>query len=169
MMGRVLADFPIEIRGINWEHVDFTGKRARYTPGSDYTQTGDEIRSSLGIVDMSPNTGLAPHDRPMRAFGNYTLCLTNEQKFFRDSFADAESFSFRFDPDHLRERVADALAHPKRYVELGRNVAKEFRKNRAPQDVARFLIDVASHVRAGCGPRPPGLQNYYQWAPAALE
>jgi hypothetical protein len=168
LMARVLADYPVDIRGINWEHVDFTGKRARFSAGSDYAATGADIREALGIIDMSPNTTLAPHDRAMRAFGNFTLCVTNEQRFFREHFQEWKSFSFRFDEASLRERVEDVLGHPKRSVELGIAVAQEFRRTRRPEDLARFMLDVAGHVRAGCGPQAAPLQNYFQWAPTKL-
>jgi hypothetical protein len=169
MMGRVLAEYPVDIRGINWEHLDFSGKRAHFSAGTDYEATGTDVRESLGIIDMSPNTGRAPHDRAMRAFGNFTLCITNEQQFFRENFKNWKEFSFRFTEESLRERVEDALAHPKRFVELGVAVAEHFRGTHRPEDLARFLLDVAGHVRAGCGPQLAPLQNYFQWAPTKLD
>jgi|KBSSwiStaDraftv2_1062776.scaffolds.fasta_scaffold00752_8 hypothetical protein len=166
MIGEVLADFPVEIHGFNWEHVDFSGKRATFVPGGDYLRSKDEMKGSLGIVDMSPNTHLAPHDRPMRAFGLYTLCLTNVQSYFTESFPDAATFTFRLDRDNLREKVADVLAHPKRYVELGIDVADKFRERHRPEDFGQYLLDTASHIRLGCGPRHPGLPNFFVWPPA---
>lgn len=67
MLGTVLAEFPVDIQGHNWEHVEFSGSRARYLPGGDYTESGSQIERALAIIDMSPNTQGAPHDRPMRA------------------------------------------------------------------------------------------------------
>ena len=49
-----VAEFPVEIRGFNWEHVDFAGKRATYVPGGDYTQSRSEIIGALRLIDMSP-------------------------------------------------------------------------------------------------------------------
>lgn len=166
MVADAIADFPVEIHGLNWEHMDFSGRRATYVPGGDYTQTRARILDSLGIIDMSPNTQKAPHDRPMRAFGLYSLCLTNEQRFFRENFANAESFSYRFEKDSIRARIADALANPKGYVELGADVAEQFMRDRRVGDMAQFLLDTASHVRLACGPRPDGLQDFFGWPPA---
>ena len=165
MVADVLADFPVEIHGFNWEHFDFSSRRATYVPGGDYTQSRGKIIESLGLVDMSPNTQRAPHDRAMRAFGLCTLCLTNKQRFFTERFTNSELFTYTFDRENLREKVADVLAHPKRYVELGLSVAEEFRRNRRPEDFAEFMLDTANHVRLACGPRPAGLQDFFVWPP----
>jgi hypothetical protein len=165
MIAEVLAEFPVEIHGFNWEHFDFEGKQATFVPGGDYTQSRDRIIASLGLVDMSPNTELAPHDRPMRAFGLCTLCLTNQQRFFSDHFENSEAFSYRFEKDHLRQKIADTLAHPKRSVELGLAVAEQFRRDHRPGDFAQYMIDTASHIRLASGPRHPGLQDFFVWPP----
>jgi hypothetical protein len=163
MVADVIADFPVLIQGFNWEHMDFTGRRAHYVKGGDYTQSRQQIIESLGLIDMSPNTQRAPHDRVMRAFGLCTLCLTNRQSYLDKHFTNAESFTYRFEPDSIREKVADALAHPKRYVELGLDVAEQFRKTHHSHDFAQYMVDTASHVRFTCGPRPDGLQPYFEW------
>src|SRR5271166_4126057 len=128
MIADVLADFPVEIHGFNWEHIDFAKRRAKFVPGGDYTSSRQEIIDSLGIIDMSPNTQRVPHDRPMRAFGLYTLCITNEQQYFREYFPESAAFSYRFVKEELRDKITDVLAHPKRYVELGAAVAEQFRQ-----------------------------------------
>jgi hypothetical protein len=165
MVADVLADFPVVIHGFNWEHFDFSGRRATFVPGGDYTTSRQHIIESLGMVDMSPNTQRAPHDRAMRAFGLWTLCLTNEQRFFKEQFAKSEAFSYRFDREQLASKIADVLEHPKRYVELGVEVAEQFRENRRPQDFAQFMLDTASHIRLASGPRPAGLQDFFVWPP----
>jgi hypothetical protein len=168
LIAQTLADFPVQIRGFNWEHVDFSGKRAAYIPGGDYKQSRADIIDSLGLIDMSPNTQLAPHDRALRAFGLCTLCVTNEQQFFKEQFKNADMFCYRFDKDHLREKVADVLAHPKRYVELGLDVSEQFRQDRRPQDFAQYLLDTAGLIRVACGPRPASAAGFFVWPPTKL-
>jgi hypothetical protein len=168
LIAQTLADFPVQIRGFNWEHVDFSGKSATYVPGGDYKQSRTEIIASLGLVDMSPNTQLAPHDRALRAFGLCTLCVTNEQRFFKEQFKNSEMFSYRFDKDHLREKVADVLAHPKRYVELGLDVSEQFRQDRRPEAFAQYLLDTAGLIRVACSPRPAGAASFFVWPPTKL-
>jgi hypothetical protein len=168
LVADVLADFPVEIHGFNWEHFDFSRRRATFVPGGDYTESRARIIDSLGIVDVSPNTQRAPHDRAMRAFGLCTLCLTNEQRFFKEQFTNSAMFSYRFEKDHLAAKIADVVANPKRYVELGLNVAEQFRYSRRPEDFAQFMLDTASHIRLASGPRPAGLQEFFAWPVANL-
>src|SRR5262249_16009013 len=93
LVADTIADFPVEIHGFNWEHMDFSGRRGKYIPGGDYSESRKWIIDSLGIIDMSPNTSRAPHDRAMRAFGLFSLCLTNEQRFFKEQLTNSEQFT----------------------------------------------------------------------------
>jgi hypothetical protein len=166
MVADALADFPVEIHGFNWEHFDFSHRRATYIPGGDYSESKQQIIDSLGIVDMSPNTQRAPHDRAMRAFGLCTLCVTNEQRYFKEQFSNSDLFSYRFEKEHLAAKIADVLEHPKRYVELGLDVAEQFRRNCAPHDFAQYMVDTASFIRLANGPRLAGLQDFFVWPPS---
>jgi len=163
-----LLDFPIEVHGVKWEHVDFRGKRAKLVPGGDYENSKQLINRSLALLDMSPNTGLAPHDRPLRAMGAYTLCLTNEQQWFTDRFEHSADFLFRFSRDDIQAKTADVLANPKRYVDLGVEVADTFIESQSPDAFGRFMLDVASYLRLDSSPRFPALQDYFAWPPEKL-
>ena len=158
-----LLDFPIEIHGDKWQHIDFNGRKATLVSGGNYAKSKNLIKNALGLVDMSPNTGLAPHDRPLRAMGMYTLCLTNEQKYFTERFTNHQAFSFRFEMESLQETIADVIAHPRRYVELGCEVAETFRRDQDPDTLGRHLLDVANCLRLGSSQRMQGLQDYFAW------
>lgn len=168
MMAEVLMDFPVEIHGHNWDHLDFSGKRCTFVNDVDYRKSQDYIRNSLGIIDMSPNTGMAPHDRPCRAFGMYTLCLTNEQPYFQEGFANYQDFSFKFDKESMRDKISDVLSRPKQYVELGIEVAETFRAANPPENFVRSMLETASAIRLACSSRPPNMQNFFDWPPSTL-
>jgi hypothetical protein len=168
-MAEVLKKFPVEIRGYNWEHVDFSRCRADYIPGGDYTASKELIKRALGVIDMSPNTSLRPHDRPLRAFGLYTLCITNEQTFFREHFPDrCSSFSFRFEKDSLEETIENVLARPRDFVELGIEVAESFRNQIDGMAFGRTILEIADCLRLGMGSGIAGLQNFFVWPPRKL-
>jgi hypothetical protein len=114
---------------------------------------------------MSPNTGLSPHERARRAFGAYTLCLTNYQEYFRCTFPNYESFSFRFTEASIQERVADVIAHPKQYTDLGIDVAETFQNGQDTDDTARYLLDMANMLRLETSQSVRGLQTYFAWPP----
>lgn len=168
LITEALLDFPIEVHGFNWEHVNFSGRRATLIPTADYTKSKALIKESLGIIDMSPNTGLAPHDRPMRAFGMYTLCLTNDQAYFKQNFEQCDGFSFQFEKESIQAKIADVISHPHRYVELGMQVAEQFRKNYEPDRFARFMLDIAASLRLNSTARFSNLQNFFVWPPEKL-
>ncbi len=169
LLAKVLMDFPVDMYGHNWEHLDFSGKKINFTPGGDYSRSTPMIRDSLGMIDMSPNTGLAPHERPLRAFGMYTLCLTNEQEFFRKNVALSGEFLFKFDDECVRSKVADVIAHPKRYVEVGLEAAETFRTDFPRLRFAERLVETAAALRLAHGDRTGELQPYFIWPPNALQ
>ena len=164
-----LLDFPIEVHGFNWEHVDFTNKRAKLVSFADHNASRGLIRESLGLLDMSPNTGLAPHDRPMRAFGMHTLCLTNDQEYFRRRVPQlCDAFTFRFEPESVQSKVADVLAHPRRYIDLGIEVASAIHQGHEPEVFGQFMIDLAKCLKLEGASRFPSLQPYFAWPPTSL-
>jgi len=158
------VDFPIEVRGTGWNHIDFAGSRATLVETCDYAESRQLIRECLGVLDMSPNTAGAPHDRVLRAFGSYTLCLTNEQEFL-----PAGAPSFRFQADSIQAAVAEALAHPARHVELGAEIAAIYRAQNPPEAGVADLIRTAELVRLNqVVERPAGLAPYFVWPPKSL-
>jgi hypothetical protein len=169
MMARALMDLPVQIRGIDWDHLDFTGKRATYIKNYDYQVSRGLIRESLGMIDMSPNTALGLHDRVCRSYGAYTLCLTNEQEFFRRDFPQYKDFSFPLEPEALKAKIADVIAHPARSVELGIEVAEAFRKVHTADAAIAHWIAVAGLIRLNQWPTtPPAMSAHFLWPPSSI-
>ena len=169
MVVEALLDLPILLNGYNWDHVDFSGRRLQYIPGGQYEASRTLIRESLAMLDMSPNTGLAPHDRALRAFGSHTLCLTNEQEFFASELPHSQDFFYRFDPLSIQSLVADVLEHRERSLEIGAVVADAFLKKFPAEAFAQRLLDLAPLARFNQLPGvPEGTPNYFAWPPTRL-
>jgi hypothetical protein len=127
------------------------------------------IQDALGVIDMSPNTSLRPHDRPLRAFGLHTLCITNEQEFFERNFPESYSdFSFKFEGGSLEDRIADVLANPKRYVEIGADVAETFRARFDSESFRQAILEIVDCLRLASGDRPDNMQDFFVWPPRKL-
>ncbi len=166
---KALLDLPVEVHGFNWDHVDFSGRRAKLIGNADFAASRELIRNSLGIIDMSPNTGQAPHDRPMRAFARHTLCLTNRQSFFEAKVPSlCDAFSYRFDSQSIQSMAADAIAHPRQHVELGIEVASAFAHGYEIEILAQYMLEVAACLRAEGSSRHPAFQPYFAWPPAKI-
>lgn len=168
MMVEALLDFPIEVHGFHWEHVDFQGRRATLVPVADFTTSEALIKGSLAQLDMSPNTELLPHERTARALDAYTVCLTNEQQFFRDNFSQHADFSFRFEVESLQSKVADVLANPGRYVELGVELGTEFQQRYPAENWGKYMQEVAALILANNATGMPGHQDFFSWPPKLL-
>lgn len=166
-MGKILADFPVVIQGENWEHVDFSNKRCQFIHGGDYYKSRELYKSGLGMIDMSPNTGSCFHDRPLRAFGSYSLCITNKQQCLEDTFDNHEEVSFIFEKESLQSRIEDVLAHPKRYVEMGAEMAKIFNDKYPKERTVKSMIDLASLLRLGATHRV-NMQDFFVWPPTRI-
>ncbi len=166
MIASVLSEFPVEIQGVNWEHLNFANTKCTFTHGVDYQTSRELIKSSLGVIDMSPNTDYGWHDRPVRTWGLHTLCLTNKQKGVTELFGEDAEFAYTFDKDVLREKVADVLAHPKRYVEIGAATSKRFAEVCTEASVVNYFIEVADTLRLNLVRNYiAGLPEYFVWPP----
>jgi hypothetical protein len=167
-MAEALMDFPVEIRGNNWEHLDFTGKKATYIDECDYTKSIGLVRESLGLIDVSPNTVSKPHDRVVRAYGAHTLCLTNEQTFLGE-LPHAGRLSFRFEKESLQQQVAYLLDHKAAAVEMGVEVAEAYKAKHPRTATIAKLLEYASLAKLdNLRQRPAGSQDFFVWPPARL-
>jgi hypothetical protein len=167
-MAKVLADFPVVIQGENWEHIDFSGKRCEFIPGGDYYKSHELYKNGLGIIDMSPNTSTGFHDRAQRAFGAHCLCIGNKQQSFEDTFDNHEETRFIFEKESLQSRIEDVLAHPKRYVEIGADMARVFNEKYPKERTVKSMIDLASLLRLGSTSNRIAMQDFFIWPPTRI-
>jgi hypothetical protein len=167
-MGEALMDLPVEIRGNNWDHLDFTGKKATYIDECDYTKSIGLVRESLGLIDVSPNTVSLPHDRLMRAYGAHTFCLTNEQKFLHE-LPHYDRLTFRFEKESLQQQVAYLLDHKAAALEMGAEVAEVYKAKHPRVATVTKILEYASLARLdNLRQRPAGSQDFFMWPPARL-
>lgn len=168
-VAEALMDFPVEIRGNNWGHLDFSGRKVTYIDECNYSKSIGLIRNSLGLIDMSPNTVSRPHDRVLRAYGAHTFCLTNEQTFLQE-LPHQESLSFRFEKEHLQHRVAWLLDHKREALEMGVETARAYTQKHPKMDFYVKLLEYASFARLdNLRERPAGSQDFFVWPPAQLQ
>ncbi|WP_143707412.1 hypothetical protein [Uliginosibacterium sp. TH139] len=164
MLATALLDYPVTIRGGNWEHIDFSGRRARYDPDCDYGRTRSLIDSAIAVVDMSPNTCLTPHDRALRAAGRFTAFFTNEQDFFKKNFYFYRDFVFKFSKDSICERIEFGLSRPEAVVEMGVEQGRLMR-NIVPESLyVQQMLSAIDAVAMACGGRPEGTQGFVDYS-----
>lgn len=161
-----LLDLPVRIFGDNWGHVDFTGRRATHHAGLSYFKTRDAISEALALVDMSPNTESAPHDRFLCAAGRHTFCLNNTQHYYRDNYEAAATMLYEYDRESLRDKVAGLLADPARHIEYGIAAAARAQVLHAPAAAVRRTAEFVRMVRFAASSKPfAGQQDFLAWPP----
>ena len=163
MIAEAILDLPVVIQGSFWQHVDFQGRRAELVEGEDYDATQRVYSEQLGIIDMSANVDTWPHDRVQRAAGSFSLVLTNRQGWADDNFPGFGDLFFEFDPDSIKSRVADALTHPGRYLELGVAFGERFRQLYPREAFAHRVIDLAELAALHYSRAKPMLQPFFVW------
>jgi hypothetical protein len=169
LMATALMDFPVHIRGNDWKHVDFSGKKATYIDDCNYVDSIGLIRGSLGMIDMSPNTASLPHDRVMRAYGARTLCLTNSGQQFLSGLPCSEELTFEFSKESLQSKVSYLLAHKADAIDMGVAVAEQFRKANPPERSFEKMLDYVALTKLDqLSNRPEGLQDFFLWPPQLL-
>jgi hypothetical protein len=166
-MAEWLMDYPVQIRGNNWGHLDFSGKKAACIDDCNYVDSIHLIRNCLGLIDVSPNTGSAPHDRVMRAYGAHTLCLTNGGQTFTRELPYEDELTFSFDKESFQSRVA-GLLDDKCAVDKGIAVVEAFKKVNPPGQAFKRMLDYASFAWLDQTKRRlPGFQDFFMWPPSA--
>jgi hypothetical protein len=165
-MAEWLMDFPVQIRGNNWGHLDFSGRKASYIDDCNYMDSIRLIRGSLGMIDVSPNTSSTPHDRVMRAYGSSTLCLTNAGQAFTSGLPHEDELTFSFTKDSLQSKVAALLADKSSAVDKGIAVAEAFERLYPPARAFERMLEYAAFARLDqTKSRLPGFQDFFLWPP----
>ncbi|MBI5108762.1 MAG: hypothetical protein HZA62_08430 [Rhodocyclales bacterium] len=161
MIAEALLDLPVIVRGRNWDHVNFTGRRATYDPSSDMAATLALIDQAPAMLDMSPNTQRAPHDRIWRAMGRRTAFLTNRQEFLDAALGlSASRCSFSFERSAIRTLVEHYVERPQDAIDLG---LEQVRTLSPLLDESRYVDSLRTAVQTVAfarGSRPPATQDF---------
>ncbi len=169
LVANILLDYPVEVHGVNWEHIDTAGRQGSLIMESDYVKSETLIRNALATFDMSPNTVAGVHDRLSRAAGHQTLCVTNSGQGLEQHFSNTGLWSYGFSEESLRERIEWMLGHRRDVIELGAAFAREFDTAYSIDQAYAQLKRMAGFVRQNnstdeIDDAPP----YFMWPPTAF-
>lgn len=164
LIAEALLEFPVVVQGSFWDHIDFTGQRARLAPGTSVFESHEIVLNELGVIDMSANVNTWPHDRVQRAAGAYSLVLTNRQQWLTERFPEFTELTFDFSLESIADRVSDVLSHPGRYVDLAIAFGDRFRQIFPREAVADRISLLVAHARLMWSEPKPTLQNFFVWS-----
>jgi hypothetical protein len=163
MIVEAMLDLPVLVQGNHWEHVDFSGRRAKLIEGQDFDSSRQVFSDQLGIVDMSPNLDSGPHERVMRGAGSYAFVLTNRQGWLTAAFGEFDDLTFEFNPDSIRAKASEAISHPDRFLDLGIAFGERFREVYTRQAYANQIVDLAELAALQCSAEKPVIQPFFVW------
>jgi hypothetical protein len=167
MIAESLLDFPIEVHGECWEHLDFSGKKAKLIPFGNYVRSSQLMKEALCVLDMPPNTRSYPHERFVRCASRHTLCLTSHNDLLEKQFAPLGQPLFEFTPDSIREHMSAVLEDPVRHVQIGRAVGEQFARLYPRNGLVHMMEALADELRVQEGEHP-GLQGFLVWPPKKI-
>lgn len=165
MIAESILDFPVIIRGCNWEHINFSNTRASYENCSDYSTTQYLLDKAPALIDMSPNTMHMKHDRIMRAVGRGTAFLTNKQDFLDSVFQDSKRFTFEFNKNSISSLVDKYVSDLPAAIELGIEQSLILRPTMDESFYVESLLTAIHAITLRCAERPPGTQNFVIYPP----
>ena len=163
MIAEALLDLPVIIQGNLWEHVNFSGRRAKLLPGQDFESSRRIFSDELGIIDMSPNLDGGPHERVMRGAGSYACVLTNRQGWLTAALGEFEELTFEFNSDSIRAKANEAISNPDRFVDTGVAFGDRFREIYSRQAYANAIVDLAELAALQCSVEKPVIQPFFVW------
>jgi hypothetical protein len=163
LVAAALLDFPVVVQGNRWDHVQFSGRRARLVEGRGFAESNAQFANELGVIDMAANMQWQPHERVQRAAGAFSLVLTNRQAWLDRDFPAFRDLTFEFQVDSIAARVADVLAHRDRYLEMALAFGDRFREVHPTEAFVRRVVELADLAAVKYAPQKPRLQDYFAW------
>jgi hypothetical protein len=163
MVVKALLPFPVIVQGARWEHVDFSGARARLSGPLDFSATEAVFQDQLGVIDLSPNVDGTGHDRLWRAAGAYAFGLANKSTWLERTLPELNARAYEFDEESIASSVERALGNPSECISIAEAYGKAYRRRYATADFVDKLIALADMSRLEASRDKPALQPYFVW------
>ena len=140
-IAEAIKRFPVDIYGVNWEHIGREGTRARFHGGVDYGVLNAAIARATASITMNPNIELSAHDRFFTALGAGVMPVSDANAFIRKNFTGLAPYTFAFGDGSLEAALERIFACPADAVELARSTKREA--------MERFSLgQAAEHIHA---------------------
>ena len=115
---------------------------------------------------MAPNLDTSPHERVQRAAGSYATVLTNRQGWLENRFPGFEELAFELNPNSIRARESDVIAHPDKFIDLGVAFGERFREVYAREAFAQRIVEMADLATLQWSTEKPFIQPFFVWSKA---
>ena len=83
-------------------------------------------------------------------------------------FGEKNGLTFNFNRESLSDKIADVLARPKQYVELGSETSRIFNEQCPHETVVQTLLEAAEIMRIANHKERLAISDYFIWPPEGL-
>ena|GEM_PF-2271531 len=169
-VGAILADYPVDIIGGGWEHLDCNGRQARKLGAMTFDAMREGLGSYLGAVSLNPNVDLSVHDRVFFALSAGTVPVFDANSFSATHMPHLARYSFgQTGTDSVAAAVEALLADPAAaqmaQAETFNAMYPRFSMSRSVQDIHEITMTIAGVPGTKLLPAEPAPPNV--WAPTA--
>jgi hypothetical protein len=147
-IAKILLDYPVQIHGSGWEHLDTTNSVGKIFSDVNYELSNSYITNALATLNISPNTSSGLHDRHARSFGAGTLCISNYSVNEVNDLMLPSAASYLLEESSIRESIEWALNNRGEVIELGKDLAEKMAANFSLDNGFNSLVEIATIIRA---------------------
>ena len=147
-----LLDYPVDVFGTGWEHIDWTGARAVFREALAWRSALQELPPYLGCLSINPLIEQSVHDRVFFALAAGVAPVSDGNAFAQVHLAMLDRYRFQFTRDRITQAVEALLDDPAealvRTEAAWHALTPGFTMRRAAEQIVQFVM--LSGLNARC-------------------
>jgi len=113
-----LMDFPIDVYGKSWDHVNWSDARGAKYKGPIELQSNLRILPEyLGCLSINPFIQDSTHDRVFYSIAENVVPISDGNRFSKNKMPQLDKYSFQFDRESIVSSVENLLGNPTEALE----------------------------------------------------
>ena len=114
---RALLPYPVDVHGTGWDHIDWSGARARLHGPVAWNEMLRILPRYLGGVSVNPLVDESVHDRVFFALAAGVVPVSDSNAFSRMELPELEPYAFEVTPECVRAAADAVLSDPQRAID----------------------------------------------------
>ena len=141
-----LKDYPIDVYGTGWEHINLQGRRAVLKGPIPWGEMTSVLPRYLGCLSLNPLIEESVHDRTFFAIGAGVVPIANSNTFSRTHIPELETYAYRFDAASIRSAVDAVLSDPRKAIQQVEDVRVRLAAEFSLKQSVRRILSVSTLV-----------------------
>ena len=114
---RALLAYPVDVYGTGWDHIDWSGARARLRGPVGWNEMLRSLPRYLGSVSVNPLIDESVHDRVFFALAAGVVPVSDANAFSRIELPELKDYLFDVTPESVRAAADAILSDPQRAID----------------------------------------------------